>query len=48
MSKFFFVKQSSYINSKTKNSGLLTLLVDEKGNSIVTTKVGIIDPKMAH
>jgi hypothetical protein len=46
MSKYYFVKQSSYKN-KLGNSGLLTLLVDEKGNSVVSTSCAIIDPKYA-
>ncbi|TXG79169.1 MAG: hypothetical protein E6R13_10275 [Spirochaetes bacterium] len=45
MSKFFLVKQSSYKNKDGK-AGLLTLLVDEKGNAITTTSVGVLDPKI--
>lgn len=45
MSKFYLVKQSSYTN-KAGKSGLLTLLVDEKGNALTTTGVGVLDPKI--
>ena len=44
MSKYYLVKQSQYTN-KLGKTGILTLLVDEKGNPITTTGVGILDPK---
>lgn len=45
MSKFYLVKQSSYKNKEGK-TGLLTLLVDEKGNPINSTSIPVLDPKM--
>jgi len=44
MSRFFLVGQKSYKNKEGK-TGLLTTLLDEKGNSLVTTSVGEIDPR---
>lgn len=46
MSKFFLVAQSSYLSKKDNQTKILTLLIDEKGNPIVSTTIPTLDAKV--